>query len=129
MTKGSMTDSNYMRTVLLACLLPLASCIGTEEDAAYADVDLIDMRSLALSGSDVQSVNGTYTNCKNRTGSWSLAVTGTPTLDHSPLSVIQGDTACALALTEITTGTDGKLAAGTAIALGASYVTAQAFGS
>lgn len=125
-----MADNNYVRALIMACLAPLASCVGAEEDdAAYADVDLVDTRALALTGTDVQSINGTYTTCKNRSGSWSLAVTGTPTLDHATLSVIQGDTACTLALTEIITATDGKLAAGTAITLGTSYGTAQAFGS
>jgi hypothetical protein len=50
-------------------------------------------------------------------------------LDNPALTVIQGDTACTLALADIITGTDGKLTAGTPITLAASDGTAQPFGS
>lgn len=126
-----MARTQYLIAVHLTCLGLLASCAGAEddEDAAEGTVHVVDSRSLALTGSDVQSINGTYSTCQNRTGNWSLAVTGTPTLDYTTLSVVRANTACALALTEVRTGTNGKLVAPTPIALGTSFGTAQAFGT
>lgn len=125
-----MTAKYYVRVLSVTSLALLASCADApEDDSSYGDVDLVDSRELALNGTDVQFINGSYTNCIKRTGTWSLPVTGNPTLDHTILSVIQRDTACTLALTEIVTTGDGKLAAGTPITLGTSYGTAQSFGS
>ncbi|MDB4990889.1 MAG: hypothetical protein JWN04_6067, partial [Myxococcaceae bacterium] len=59
----------------------------------------------------------------------SLAVNGSPTLDNPSLSIIKGDTACTLAITDIHTSTDGTLAGSAPIALGTSYGTARSFGS
>lgn len=125
-----MTDSHCLKLAVILSLAAAASCAGEGDDgAAYADVVLVDSRQVALQGSDVQSINGSYTGCSNRTGDWSLPVTGNPTLDNPLLTVIQNDTGCTLALTDIITGTDGKLTAGTPITLAATYGTAQPFGS
>jgi hypothetical protein len=124
-----MTDSNYVRALVIACMAFWASCAGgADDDELFAQVNLVDMRELALSVSAVSAINGSYTTCASRTGNWSLPVTGNPTLDYSALSVIKGNTACTLALTEITT-TGGKLASSTPITLGTGYGSAQAFGS
>ncbi|MDB4977039.1 MAG: hypothetical protein JWN48_5380 [Myxococcaceae bacterium] len=123
-----MTDCTRIRAAMLALALPVAGCAEVEEDASSADVTLIDHRE-ALTSSEINFINGTYTNCTSRTGNWSLAVTGTPTLDYTALSVIKGDTACTLAISGVNTSGDGLLAASSAISLGTSYGTARSFGN
>ncbi|MBX3192845.1 MAG: hypothetical protein KF819_38025 [Labilithrix sp.] len=55
----------------------------------------------ALTSASVKWINGTYTSCLDRSGSWSVRVAGSDPLDHPPLSVVRNDAACRLAITEI----------------------------
>lgn len=124
-----MREIKLVGAAMLTCALSLAGCAEAEEDATNAQITLIDQRTDAILSSQIESINGTYTSCTSRTGSWSLAVTGSPTLDNDPLSVIKGDTSCTLAISGIKTTGDGLLAASSPIALGTSYGTARSLGS
>lgn len=124
-----MSQQNRISAAVLASLVTLAGCAESEEDATSARVSVIDRRIDALTSAEISFVNGTYTNCTNRSGNWSLAITGSPTLDHTALSVLKGDTSCTLAVSEINTSGDGLLSASAPIALGTSYGTARSFGS
>jgi hypothetical protein len=130
-----MTSPRFITAVLLLCALSLASCadVGDEleddDEAAPAEVTLVDRREAALSAASLISyVNGTYSGCKNRAGNWSLAVNGTPTMDYAPLSVVKGNSACQLAITAIKTTADGLLSASSPITLSTTYSTARSFG-
>lgn len=117
-------------SVVLAALFALAGCENADEDPARAAVNVIDRRTDAIAGAyDIESINGTYTGCTNRTGTWSLEVTSGSTLDHAVLSVIKGDVSCALALTEIRTTSLGLLSASMPMSLGTAFGTARSFGS
>jgi hypothetical protein len=132
-----MSVCKFVSAALLACALPIVGCADVPEDdgAAHADVDVIDKRSQALTadGSSILSVNGSYTGCKNRTGSWSLAVASGATLDNAALSVLLNDTSCALAVTSMVTqisqGVTETLTPSSPVSLTTSYGTAQPFGS
>ncbi|MET0285386.1 MAG: hypothetical protein ABW352_12980 [Polyangiales bacterium] len=114
--------------VALGVLFVIACSDG--EDPARPGAILTDQDTQnIISAADIESMNGTYTNCTNRTDPWSLAVTGTPTLDNAPLSVIRGDTGCQLAITEIRTGADGLLEASAPIALSTTFGPARSFGN
>jgi hypothetical protein len=65
---------------------------------------VIDRSTHALTSGDLQFVNGTFTNCTSRSGSWSLSLGGGATMDHPALSVVKNDTACELTLTSLVAG-------------------------
>jgi hypothetical protein len=110
-------------------VLSVLACGDTEEPARPGAILTDQETQNIIAGADIESMNGTYTSCTNRTGSWSMAVTGAPTLDNAALSVIRGDTSCQLAITAIRTGTDGLLAASAPIALSTTFGPARSFGN
>ena len=82
--------------------------------------------SSALGAATVTMLNGTYTGCSQRSGAWSVLVSGSAALTNSALSVVTNDTACVLSLTGIVA--DQTYVPSSAIALTASYKsTALAF--
>lgn len=100
-----------------------------QDDTARASGVEIDQTTQSLSVGALESANGTYTNCHDRTGSWSVDIAGGSVLDNAPLSVILNDAACELTLTELRV-TTGALVATPAIAMTASYqATPSSFGS
>ncbi len=88
--------------LLLITLLVSTSC-GTKRATS---VPKVSSRSYALSspiaGKTLHILNGTYTGCLDRTGSWSVAVGDYEgSLPNPSLSVISGDTYCQLSLTSV----------------------------
>jgi hypothetical protein len=80
------------------------------EETVQAEALATNHTTQALTSGELDSVNGTYTGCTNRTGSWSLEIAGGAALDNPVLSVILNDTACGLSMTELHT-TAGVIAA------------------
>lgn len=73
-------------------------------DSVSPTVQMIDRTSQALSTGTLTYVNGTYSGCTSRSGSWSARISGTDISDpmpHAPLSVVLNDAACRLVLTEL----------------------------
>lgn len=54
-----------------------------------------------LTGAPVVSLDGTYSGCAGRSGSWSIRGSGASALSHTPLSVVNGDSACILTVTHV----------------------------
>ena len=75
--------------------------------------------SSALGAATVTMLNGTYTGCAQRSGTWSLRVSGSAALTNSALSVVTNDTACVLSLAEIVA--DQTYVPASPIALTAAY--------
>lgn len=108
-------------------LTAFAGCIPDEDASGHAVV--LDQTTQALTSGQIESVNGTYTTCTSRSGSWSIEIASGATLDHSPLSVVLNDTNCVLELTALRT-TSGALTATPTITLATSYAgTASSFGA
>ena len=106
--------------VAVATVVP--ACEG-ELESVSPNVVVVGTATSALSGGDITSINGTYTTCTNRIGTWSLRVSGVAPLDHTALSVVKDDASCILTVTDINAG--GVNYTGTpAIALGTSYAGA-----
>ena len=72
---------------------------GSSESSVAPRVELVDRTSQALEVGTVKWINGTYTNCTNRTGSWSARITGSDPMNNVALTVVNNDTACTLTLT------------------------------
>jgi len=90
-------------TSTIALAAASAAC-GTGEESVSPTVQMIDRTSQALSTGTLVFANGTYDGCTSRTGSWSARISGTDISDpmpNPPLSVVMGDTACRLTLTEL----------------------------
>lgn len=95
-------------------MLALTACAPMDvEDAVSGTVT-----SPLLSGA-VSWVNGTYTGCTDRSGSWSARVSGTAPMTSAALSVVKNDPTCVLTLTGVMA--DQLYAATPAIVLGTSY--------
>jgi hypothetical protein len=113
--RGSIGPIAILGTLL--SLLP--AC--TSEDVAHGRAVSIDRTTAALLVADLESVDGTYTNCARRMGSWSLEIEPGATLTNlDPLSVVLNDTDCELSLTALRTTAD-TLLADPAIALDTTY--------
>jgi hypothetical protein len=104
--------------ILTGALLMQSACSG--DDTAQGSGKAINRTTHALTSGEVSSVNGTYSGCRNRSGSWSIRIGGLIALDNPQLSVILNDTACALTMTALHT-TAGVIAAAPSIPLTASY--------
>ncbi|MET0342497.1 MAG: hypothetical protein ABW252_15945 [Polyangiales bacterium] len=116
----------------LAGAILLAGCSGSSTESVEASAVIIDRRLQALTAAGIDFVNGTYTGCTTRTGSWSLRVSGAVPMTNAALSVVQGDdfSACKLAITAVRA--NGMLLAPNEgpFVLDASYgVSAFSFGS
>jgi hypothetical protein len=121
-----------LATVMIGSALVLTGCAGGADapHAVTGGVELIDRSSRPLLAADLLSANGTYGDgCTTRTGAWSVAIDSGATLDNAALSVVQGNTACVLTLTELHTAS-GAIAANPSFAMTGSYqTTASSFGS
>jgi hypothetical protein len=79
--------------------LLFAGC-GGENAVSPSSVLVTDRSTHALTSGQLLTANGTYgAGCTSRTGAWSVRIEPGATLDHAPLSVVKGNTACVLTLT------------------------------
>lgn len=86
----------------------------------YAVGELVDRSSTPLTVGVPGSINGTYgAGCISRSGSWSVGLVVNAALANPALSVVSGNTACSLTLTEIVA--DDTYAITPPIALTGSY--------
>lgn len=92
----------------------LAACTAAPlvpESVVAARAELFESGVGALTGPLVMAIKGTYgAKCTNRTGSWAIALNGyTPLASEIPLTVVQGDKKCSLAVTEVKGGEPGAV--------------------
>lgn len=124
-----MTMHTYGRTGALAALsyaiLLQTGCTGS--DSVQGSVELIDHTTQALLSGDFESVNGTYTGCVDRSGSWSLEVESGAILTNAPLSVVLNDADCVLSLTGIQTTSELKTPPADMVLTASYALTASAF--
>lgn len=120
MKRGS---SSALSIVLACAATAVAGCAGDEE-AVHPSVQIVARSSSALTSSAISAINGSYTNCLERSGSWSLHVSGNDPLDHDPLTVIMNDSNCQLAITEIVAS--GHFVPNQALALTTTYAPSAA---
>ena len=85
--------------VLFGLLGGAAACAEGVKDP-YDDAVTGTVRS-ELTGAPVVSLDGVYTGCAGRSGSWSIRVSGASALNHPTLSVVNGDSACILTVTHV----------------------------
>lgn len=112
----------------LLALFVLCSCVAGEVPDLPSDEAVIASVTDPLSNSAIQWLNGTYTSCIGRTGSWSARVSGSATMENEALSVVKNDTGCQLRLTSVQG--DVKYTTASPILLGTSYAgSASTFGS
>lgn len=101
----------------------LGGCADSDSaDAVHPSVALVlSQGALSLAPGTLKAANGTYgAGCTNRSGAWSLEITGaSATLLHPPLSVVRGNIGCVLTLTSLTA--DKDYAANPTFAMGAAY--------
>jgi hypothetical protein len=112
----------------IVSLLAVVGCDDARSPARPGALLTDETTQNIISAADIQSMNGTYAGCEDRTGSWSMVVAGTPVLDYDELSVINGDVDCQLAITEVRTGTD-LLTASAPLLLTTTYGPARSFGN
>lgn len=125
MTTGHRRTLGWVSSLTGALLLLGCASEGVVQGSA----EVVDRRTEALLAADLESAIGTYTNCADRTGSWSLEIESGAVLDEDPLSVVMNDVDCVLTLTDLRT-TAGVLMASPAIALDTTYeATASSFGA
>ncbi len=93
----------FGNVAILSCSFVLWSCSGADaEDAITPEAKVAAWSSDALSSASLQWLNGTYGGgCLGRSGSWSLRLGGVAAMDNTALSVVKGNSACALTLTEL----------------------------
>lgn len=124
--------------LLVLALVP-SGCVLDVENAGDTEgddyVEAIGVVSSAITTSALLSANGTYgASCAGGRAntSWSIALSMGATLDNTAVTVVRGDTACVLSLTEVRTGTGANnlWAAQAPIALNTTYpATATLFTS
>lgn len=109
--------------------LPLAAVVAgcASSDAEEQETRIVyGTAREALTDGSIKALNGTYAGCAERTGAWSVRVSGNDALDHDALSVIRDDTSCVLAVTEVVA--DRAYVASPALPLTTSYQgTASSF--
>lgn len=72
---------------------------GKDGQSIAPTAEVIDRASQALAIGDVKAMEGSYVNCRSRSGHWSLAAGGaTNTSAYPELSVLKNDTGCTLSL-------------------------------
>lgn len=95
------------------------------QESVTPSVEVTGRGASALGASAVKSINGTYVGCFQRSGAWSVAVSGDP-LTNPALTVVKNDTSCTLKVTEVVA--DQTYAAASAMTLTTSYAaSATAF--
>lgn len=92
------------------------------EESVAPRVETINRTHQVLSTGALQWANGTYTNCQNRSGSWSARISGTADMTNAPLSVVKNDTSCTLTLTSLEA--DATYRGDPSIAMGVDYALA-----
>lgn len=109
-----------------AAILAAGGCAQDEASVGGSGM-AIEQSSSALTIGTLQWANGTYgAGCVTRSGSWSLRISGSATMDNPALSVVQGNAACVLTLTQLVA--DQTYIGTPAIALGTSLAgSASAF--
>jgi hypothetical protein len=129
--KTNRRNSNKVITAVMGCVVVLGGCAGGRGSVSGHGTAL-DQSTHALAGADLLSANGTYgASCQGHiSGShWSVEIAAGATLDYTALTVLQGDSACALTLTALRTS-GGLLTGSPSITMTGSYqTTASAFGS
>ena len=113
------------KLVALCGLVVMAGGCGAAE-TVEPSVSLIERASSALTAGSVTALNGTYGSCVERSGAWSVRVSGVAALANPALSVVKGDSACTLTVTEVVA--DQTYTTTTALGLSTSYrATASPF--
>jgi hypothetical protein len=85
---------------LFAALAALVGAPGCDAESDKDPVSPVAQVTGALTAT-LNAINGTYgAGCVARTGSWSLRVAGSVPLDNPALSVVRGNSACSLTITE-----------------------------
>ena len=88
------------------------------QDDVTPNVEIVDHTRSGLGATAVKSINGTYVGCFQRSGAWSVNVSG-GTLTNPALTVVKDDTSCTLQVTEVVA--DQTYAAAAAMTLTTSY--------
>lgn len=111
-----------MRTKILRmqtiAALTMAACTE-QEDLAVRPTVVLSGDVSPISDGSVLSLDGTYTSCVERSGTWSVRVAANAPLTNTELSVISGDASCVLAITSI--NADQAYATNAPVALSATY--------
>lgn len=94
-------------------------CAGDAPSNGDPDGEVIATVDSRLTAGTITAIDGTYTSCTGKSGSWSVRVSGSGTLTNPSLSVVMNDTACQLAITQIEA--DQVYTAATPLPLGAGY--------
>lgn len=102
-----------------ACLTMLGCSAPGDETTVEPTVELVSHGSSALGASAIKWINGTYTGCVNRSGSWSARVSGSATMDNAALSVVTNDASCTLSITQVVA--DQTYVAAAPLGLSAAY--------
>jgi len=117
-----MTGNVYRLTVAHLALVAVAATAGTcgnASDPAAVGAS-VEVTYEALSANTIQWIDGTYgVGCADRSGAWSVRVSGGVTMDYPALSVVKNNTACVLTLTKVVA--DQSYTGSPAIALTTSY--------
>ncbi len=123
----SMKDGLVASLLAIAASAGVGGCSSAGPQTLTPTAETIARTSEALTSGAILWVDGTYgAGCVSRSGSWSLRVSGSATMDNPALSVIQDNTACVLTLTSIVA--DQTYTAAPSIAMGTSYAgTASSF--
>jgi hypothetical protein len=110
-----------LSSLIALAATPVGACTpASREDSVEPRVELVDESRQGLSTGLMKWVNGTYTGCTSRSGSWSAHVgADASVMTNAALSVVKDDTACVLALTGIEA--DATYAGAPSITLGTSY--------
>jgi hypothetical protein len=127
----------YIRPLIsLASLALVAAVGGCGLDGGAANpalatlspaIQVIDRTTRALSTGAMQWVNGTYTGCTDPAGAglladgtaWSARISGSAAMTNAPLTVVNNDSGCTLAITSIVA--DTTYIGTPAVAIGTSY--------
>lgn len=121
------TTGQWQRVLAGGLLMAMGACGDAEpeeEETVHPKIVQVGGKAEALTSNAVTAMNGTYTTCLERSGSWSVRLSGTDPLDNPELSVIKGDTNCVLKLTAIVAGQ--TFLATPPLTLGASYQASTA---
>lgn len=95
-----------------------ASCVSSGEGDPNDEV-VVGSAFYSLTSDSIQWLNGTYTACAGRSGSWSTRVSGNGAMDNPALTVVKNDAACTLTVTAVVA--DQTYTASPPVVLGTSF--------
>lgn len=72
-----------------------------DRESVRGEAAVIDRTLQPLGTGAIKWLNGTYTTCLERTGSWSARVSGVEVMTNAALSVVTNDSSCVLTLTSV----------------------------